>query len=170
MGSKHYSQISIRIAPAARQLADGSLSPGDLLAGEEAAPGEGLCILVADDDQGCRQGIVSLLAEDGHNIFTAARGEEAVELARHLRSVNRRLDLSFLDYDMPDLTGIETFQRMILELPDLAVVFISGDASNSLEGEVRLVGGRGLLRKPLGVASLRRAVKEAPAGRDFLVG
>ena len=117
-----------------------------------------LRILVVDDDEGCRQCLASVLADDGHRIHTASRGFEAVEFARRLRRENDGLDLSILDFNMPDLTGIETFQRLSVEFPGLQAVFVSGDPSESLVESIRSVGGRALVRKPLDLDRIRRVV------------
>jgi len=117
-----------------------------------------LRILVVDDDDGCRQCLSTILAEEGHDIVTAARGWEALENARRLRQENKCLDLSILDFNMPDLTGIETFRRLLAEYPRLEAVFVTGDPSESLEREIQLVGGRALMRKPLDVVHIRRIV------------
>lgn len=120
-----------------------------------------LRILIVDDDDGCRLGVASVLGDDGHDVHTAARGEEALDHARRLRRINQTLDLSILDYHMPDWTGVETFLRLVRELPGIAAVFVSGDFSTSLLDEVRRAGGRALVRKPLDVHRIRTAVRFA---------
>jgi two-component system OmpR family response regulator len=119
-----------------------------------------LRILVVDDDESCLRSVESILAVDGHDIFTATRGLEALDCARRLKRENRRLDLSILDFNMPDLTGIETFERLVQELPGIPAIFISGDASIALEKQVLLAGGRALIRKPLDLARVRRTMRD----------
>jgi len=131
--------------------------------------GEALRILVVDDDEGCRLGIASILGEDGHDILTAARGEEAIEHARFLRREKKRLDLSILDFNMPDLNGIETFRRLVVEFPGLVGVFVSGESSEALVEQIRLAGGSALVRKPLDVGRVRWLVYRFLAGGEFFV-
>ena len=120
-----------------------------------------LRILVVDDDERCLESVESVLALDGHQIFTATRGLEALYFARRLREDYQSLDLSILDFNMPDLTGIQTFELLVAEHPALHGIFISGEVSETLERSIRLAGGRALMRKPLDMGRLRHVVGES---------
>jgi two-component system NtrC family response regulator len=121
-----------------------------------------LRILVVDDDERCLASVEAFLAHDGHDILTATRGLEAVDHARRLKRENRHLDLSILDFNMPDITGIETFERLVAEIPGIPAIFISGDVSSALEQMVFRAGGRALVRKPLDIARIRSLIREIP--------
>ena len=84
-----------------------------------------LKILLVDDDVGCLRSLENLLELDGHEISTATRGQEAVDLARQLRREKREPELSILDYHVPDLTGLETYELLSQELPDLGAIFVT---------------------------------------------
>ena len=122
-------------------------------------------ILLVDDDERCLESLESILAPDGHDLFFATRGLEAVECARALRGKKVPLDLSILDFNMPDLNGIATFRKLVVEFPRVEGIFISGEESKELENEVKLAGGRALVRKPLDIASVRTVVSEFAATR-----
>jgi two-component system OmpR family response regulator len=115
-------------------------------------------ILVVDDDENCRASLGSLLVGEGHDVYTAASGLEAVDLARRWRREERRLDLSFLDYRLPDFSGIETYSKLIVELPETQAIFVSGDTSNTLEELVLSAGGFALMRKPLTLPAVRHVL------------
>ena len=117
-----------------------------------------LKILLVDDDVGCLESLENLLELDGHEISTATRGQEAVALARELREQKREPELSILDYHVPDLTGLETYELLSQELPRLGAIFITGDASGGLEERVLSAGGLALVRKPLDSRRIRGAV------------
>ena len=117
-----------------------------------------LKILLVDDDVGCLRSLENLLEIDGHEITTATRGQEAVNLARQLRREKREPVLSILDYHVPDLTGLETYELLSQELPGLGAIFITGDASGGLEERVLSAGGLALVRKPLDSGRIRGAV------------
>jgi DNA-binding response OmpR family regulator len=119
-----------------------------------------LHILLVDDDERCLQSLESILAPEGHDLFFATRGLEALECARSLKDRRVPLDLSILDFNMPDLNGIETFRKLVVEFPVVEGIFISGEESRDLENEVRLAGGRVLVRKPLDLIRVRSAVSE----------
>ena len=117
-----------------------------------------LKILLVDDDVGCLRSLENLLEIDGHEITTATRGQEAVNLARQLRREKREPVLSILDYHVPDLPGLETYELLSQELPGLGAIFITGDASGGLEERVLSAGGLALVRKPLDSGRIRGAV------------
>lgn len=137
----------------------------------ELASREGLLlrlrILIVDDDEGCLESVESLLELEGHSIVTATRGNEALDVARRLREDRQRLDLSILDFNMPDLTGLETFQRLELEMPGTPAIFISGNATAAMESMVRTAGARALVSKPLDAFLLRSMVREVVRKQGF---
>jgi CheY-like chemotaxis protein len=125
----------------------------------------GLNILVVDDDLNCLASVEEVLEQDGHFITTATAGQEALELARQLRRAQRSLELSILDFNIPDMTGLEIFQLLNLELPEVGAIFISGNTSKTLEEQVLLAGGFALVPKPLDAPRLRRVIKSFAASR-----
>ncbi len=66
-----------------------------------------LSILVVDDDQGNLLAFKSILVELGHNVMTAASGEQAL---RYL--LERDFALVILDVRMPGMDGFEVGQLM----------------------------------------------------------
>jgi DNA-binding response OmpR family regulator len=124
----------------------------------------GLKILVVDDDATALASLESFLVGDGHVIYTAQRGEEAVVVARRFRRERRRLDLTILDYRMPDLSGIETFEQLVVELPEVQGIFVSGDPSSTLDVLVERVGGLALMRKPLSLPRVRSVLDSFERG------
>jgi CheY-like chemotaxis protein len=117
-------------------------------------------ILLVDDDARCLESMESLLEAEGHVTFSAPGGLEALRCARRLKEERVRLDLSILDYNMPDLTGIETYERLRKEFPQVPAIFVSGDESQGLEDRVRRVGGVSFVRKPLDLFRFRSAISE----------
>ena len=100
------------------------------------------------------------LAVDGHEIYTASRGLEAVDIVRRLKEEDIRVELSILDYHMPDQTGIDTFLQLTAELPELEAIFVSGEPSTAVRRGVTRVGGRALVPKPVDVFVMRHALEE----------
>jgi len=118
---------------------------------------EGLKILVLDDDIPFLESFSELLIQDGHLVYPATRGMEALEIVRSTPII----DLSFLDCDLPDLDGIETFARIQWQRPELPAIFISGNPSAKLEKRILEVGGLALIRKPFDNQYLRGMISEA---------
>jgi len=124
--------------------------------------GKGLSILILDDDVLFLESFKEFLAQDGHLVYPATRGCQALEIVRHVP-----LDLSFLDYDLPDLDGIETFARIHRQRPELPAIFLSGNSSAALERMVLEVGGFALIRKPFDACRLRVVIREAILKNPF---
>ena len=119
-----------------------------------------LCILVVDDDEKNLETMEFFLGDEGHEIYTANRGLEAIQVVRRLKEANIRVELSILDYHMPDQTGIDTFLQLTSELPDLEAIFVSGEPSTAIRLGVDRVGGRALVPKPVDVVAMRHALEE----------
>ncbi len=129
----------------------------------------GLKILVVDDDVRCLRSLEDFLERDGHFIETATTGQEAVEITRRYIERERererfQFQLSILDFHVPDMSGLETFERLSTLLPGLGAIFISGDLSDTLESSILAAGGFALFRKPLDLGRMRQAI-EAYRGR-----
>jgi CheY-like chemotaxis protein len=64
-------------------------------------------ILVADDESHILSVVSLKLTNAGYTVYTAADGQEALELA-----TAQRPDLLITDYHMPQLSGLELCQRL----------------------------------------------------------
>ena len=89
-------------------------------------PTMSITVFVADDHAIVRDGLVALLrAHPGFEVVgTAANGRDAV---RQVLQLGPRVVI--LDISMPELSGIEAAQQIRVELPDVAIVFLSMHSS-----------------------------------------
>jgi len=127
--------------------------------------GGSLSILVLDDDVPFLESFSDFLAHVGHAVYPATRSLEALELVRKVS-----LDLSFLDFDLPDLDGLETFYRIHRQRPELPAIFLTGNSSSSLERKVLEVGAFALVRKPFDAQRLRIMIREATKKKAYWMG
>lgn len=81
-------------------------------------------ILVVDDEAIQRESLAVWLEQDGHEVDTAASGEEAIELVK--KGVYA---LYFVDLKMPGMDGIETMAEIHALQPDASVVVITAYAT-----------------------------------------
>ena len=93
-------------------MAEGQRSEGRLArvrpAGDHRAPGVGqFTILVIDDDDLVCSMVQELLEVDGHLVFTASGGEEALAIVGAVLP-----DLILVDRHMPGMNGLEVVQRL----------------------------------------------------------
>ena len=121
-----------------------------------------LRILVAEDDALNAAMLRAVLEQLGHKVLVAADGARALDLAR-----NCDFDLIMIDGRMPLMDGAETIAAIrslngpAAKVPVIAV--IGGDADEA--AECTAAGAEAVLRKPVTVAAVARAVADATDGR-----
>lgn len=125
-------------------------------------------VLVAEDDALNAAMLRAILEQLGHQVVHAQNGKRAVELATAVD-----FDLVMLDGRMPGLDGAHTAAALrgltgaAGDMPIIAV--IGGDADEARE--CLEAGADAVLRKPVTVAGVARAVADAAAkGRDQAAG
>jgi PAS domain S-box-containing protein len=113
-------------------------------------------ILVVDDDPDVRGFIAEALAEEGFRVRDCADGRTALE-----EFALDRPDLVVLDFVMPAMSGAEVASRMLGEVPDQKILFVSGYSET--EAIKAIAPNSPLLPKPFRSDALCRAVREALA-------
>ena len=113
-------------------------------------------ILVAEDERDIRDLVAFTLRFAGYEVFTAANGEVAVELAPNVNP-----DLILMDVRMPRMTGYEACRIMKLnpDLKDIPIVFLSAKGQ---ETEIQAgldAGAEEYLLKPFAPDQLTSHVK-----------
>jgi len=83
--------------------------------------GEGLRILVVDDNAAMRRSLAELLTRGGYEVIQAADGSEACRVWR-----DGRVDLVILDLFMPEKDGIETMRELRALAPGIPIIAMSG--------------------------------------------
>jgi CheY-like chemotaxis protein len=80
-------------------------------------------VLIADDNPFILETLAARLRSNGHNVITAANGEEAVERGAALYP-----DLAILDASMPVMSGLEAAERLHQILPRLPIILFTAYA------------------------------------------
>ena len=103
-----------------------------------------LNILIVDDNQDLAEGLGMVLEDEGYQVALAFNGADAIESfsAGHF-------DMVFLDVKLPDMNGIEVFQKIHKASPKVKVIMMSGFRIEQLIAEVVEDGDVEVLRKPL---------------------
>jgi CheY-like chemotaxis protein len=137
--------------------------------GERAAEAElpaadgALKVLMAEDDGLNAAMLRTILEQLGHQVVHAQNGRRAVDLARAVG-----FDLIMLDGRMPQMSAADAIRAIrklaapVGEAPIIAV--IGGDAAEE-SGECLAAGADAVMRKPVSVAAVARAIAEAGASR-----
>ena len=112
-------------------------------------------VLVVDDEPGMRQVVLNVLKTEGHELFSAEDGKQAIELAKNESPV-----LVMLDMRLPDMDGLEILAEIKKMLPNTQVIMLSGfgDVESVRVGR-RFERVRRLIQIWLGSASRGRAVR-----------
>lgn len=79
-------------------------------------------ILLVDDNAVNRKVASEILKKAGCEVFTASSGREAINFVGEYYGKNNKLDVVFMDIQMPDLDGIETtfeLRKLDLQLPPI---------------------------------------------------
>ncbi len=122
-------------------------------------------IVVADDHQMVRQGIVSLLdrEKDIEVVGEAADGHETLNLVRQ-----KRPDLVLIDISMPLLNGMETVRRIQMLDIGTSAIMLSMHADEGIVRQALKNGASGYLLKSSVVEELLIAIRSAVSGRIYL--
>lgn len=139
--------LPVRLAPAQPQ-------PPAPFERPRALKPRGLRVLLIDDDPSVVEVVLRAL-EGSNTVDVAMSGRQGLELA-----TDRPYDVVLSDIRMPELGGIELFQVLQAQCPEVAkrLLFISGD-TGSVETRAALIAtGRPLISKPFWPEELYAAI------------
>lgn len=108
-------------------------------------------ILLVDDNALCRMVVSELLKEAGHQVTTAADGEEGLAAFR-----DRQFDAVLLDVQMPRLDGL-SLCRILKGRPEtrnVPILMLSGLSAADSRSECLAAGADDFLPKPASTAEL----------------
>lgn len=120
-------------------------------------------ILIADDNVDAADSLSMLLAMEGHNVFVARNGLEALELADKIRP-----EIIFLDIGMPKLNGFDTC-KMIRTCPwaeASIVVAVTGWATDADRIRSKYSGFNHHFAKPIEPTQVRHILSLVPRVRE----
>ena len=125
---------------------------------------DSLRILVADDHEIVRRGLVSLLnSHAGWEVCGEAQdGREAVAKAKELRP-----DIVILDIGMPNLNGLEAARQILHDNPLSKILILTFEDSHELVRAVLDAGARGFVLKSDATRDLLTAVEALQTNKTF---
>jgi len=126
---------------------------------KQVRPGNGECILIADDDERVRWALCDILKSANYNIIEAKNGEEAMALFAEYAN---RLDMAILDVVMPKATGMQVAEYIQHSDKHFPVSFMTGyDQGQTLS--LKLNHSHTLLRKPWDIEQLNAVLDKGLA-------
>ncbi|MFS3128484.1 response regulator [Nocardioides sp. Bht2] len=122
---------------------------------------ESITVVVVDDHQIVRDGLVALLgAIDGVEVVgTAADGRDAVHVVAETAP-----DVVVMDVSMPNLDGIEATRFLLGRRPELRVLMLTMNEDDETVLAAIRAGACGYLLKGAGAAEVHHAIRTAAAG------
>ena len=120
-------------------------------------------ILIIDDEEGIRRPLQTVLERIGHEVKTAADGQEGLRLWRRFGA-----DLVITDVMMPNKNGIETIMELRASFPPVPVIAMSGgDMSQRLDllGNATLLGAVHTIPKPFSLTEMVAKIAQVLSAR-----
>ena len=111
-------------------------------------------ILIADDEIDILLLIRERLIKQGHNVDIALDGGKALELIER-----NSYDLTFLDHNMPDMTGLELIKYIKKKNLKTKTVMITG-YSHIVDSLAKRVGADEYMAKPLKLKEVEGVVNK----------
>jgi CheY-like chemotaxis protein len=113
-------------------------------------------VLLVDDETHLIEAMRKLLELEGYQVATAPGGREALRLVKA-----SPFDIVFLDVNMPELNGLETYRQLKEIAPAASVVMITGYGRSlrHLIEEARELGVKACIDKPFRIQQVIDTVR-----------
>ncbi|NWF97340.1 MAG: response regulator, partial [Nitrospirae bacterium] len=114
-------------------------------------------ILFAEDSPDVRESTVHLLKEFGYRVIEAYDGEDAIEKFKLNKD---EIQLVILDIVMPKKNGMEVYEEIKKEVPEVKVIFTSGYSEDVISKKLVAEKGYEIIQKPLSPSHLLKRIKD----------
>jgi PAS domain S-box-containing protein len=112
-------------------------------------------VLVVDDEQSIRKAFIRLLRGKEYSVFEAENGQKALEYFR-----NQKLDICFVDINMPVMGGIETLKEIKKAHEETRVVMMTGFGDTNQALQAIELGAVDYISKPFNNQDIKRLITE----------
>jgi len=113
-------------------------------------------ILIVDDEENILDIIKMMLEHAGYQVITSCNGMTAVEIIEN----DQDISLVILDLSMPEMSGTETLEKILIVNPEQKVVVSSGFDSGGSVKKALTIGAKCFLQKPVKMMELLKVVRE----------
>lgn len=111
-------------------------------------------ILIVEDDEGMRFFLSEALQKEGYHFHSVESGEQA------LKEIEKEpFDLILLDYNLPQMNGMETFARLKEKASEQVVILITAFGNKDLAVEAMEQGVFDYFNKPLDISEFRVVIR-----------
>jgi DNA-binding NtrC family response regulator len=119
-------------------------------------------VMVVDDEKNIRAGLGKAIELDGHNVYLAEDGQEALDTLEQ-----EEIDLIIADLKMPRVSGEELLRRVVESYPTLPVIILTGHGTIETAVQAMRDGAYDFLTKPVNLDRLSLLVKRALSTREL---
>ena len=117
-----------------------------------------LAVLIADDDDSCRESLRDIVEPEGYRTVLASSGEEALEIIHH-----ESIHIAVFDVQMPRLTGLEAVELVHQVNALLPCILVTANASQEVIRQAFQVRAYSVIPKPVSkhilLYTMLRAIK-----------
>jgi two-component system chemotaxis response regulator CheY len=121
-------------------------------------------VLIVDDAAAVRGMLRALLTEEGYRVVAdlASGGGVLAHVERY------EPDMVCLDYNLPDVDGLELLKQVHAAHPAVAVVMITGSVDAALQGAAAEAGAAGFIHKPFSPDKILKELQQVVHTRRLL--
>jgi len=128
----------------------------------ESLASKNIDLLIVDDDDELRTGLVQYFEQLGCRVAEAADAEQALPLTRQ-----RAFNVAILDLALPGMSGIEFLRHIRAENNELEIILLTGVGSIEIAVEAMKLGAFDFLTKPIRTKSLETIVRRAAEANNL---
>jgi two-component system response regulator NreC len=131
----------------------------------ENSPVSAVEILIADDHELVRKGLVSIVTKshpEWRVVAEASNGKDAIERGELLRP-----NVAILDLSMPDIDGLKVAERLLKSVPGIHILVLTMHSSAPILRQLRKTGVDAYLAKNEAPKMLVAAIERILAGEPF---
>ncbi|MBE0521399.1 MAG: response regulator [Candidatus Methanoperedenaceae archaeon] len=119
-------------------------------------------ILITEDDEKMRMGLVEILKEEGYNVDSVGNGQKGLEMINE-----KDYDVVLVDLIMPVMGGLELLRNIKQVKPWISVIIIT--AFGTVENAVEAIkaGASDYITKPFKIDEVQSKIKKVFAEKEF---
>lgn len=123
-------------------------------------------VLIADDHEIVRKGIISVIASEADDIQVVAEAADGNEVLRIAES--NQVDIYVIDIAMPNLNGIDAAARLRTIAPKSKIIFLTMYDRKSLVEKALQCGAKGYLLKESAVQEIVQCIREVYRNKMYV--
>jgi len=124
---------------------------------EQIKQGKGETVLIVEDDKNVRKLACKILEMNKYRVLEVGTPHEALSLAKNHKAP---IHILLTDVIMPQMDGKELYRKLVIERPDIKVLYMSGHTDTVMGHRSILSSDDPFLRKPFGLKGILDKVRE----------